>query len=189
MKRKAIVTISALAAGMILTASIGGAWGYFTTNTSAQGGYAIELGNETQIVETYSDHTKHLVVSNDGDQPVYVRAKAFSGTQCQLEYSGDPEGSWREGNGGYWYYSVPLPGAATADDGTVTPAKTSPLDVTITFPADAKEGDECDVVVIYESIPVQYDVSGELIDPMKADWSVELITPDIPGKTEGGNES
>lgn len=186
MKKKILSTaklaVPALAAGMILTAAAGSAWAYFTTYTSAAGGYAIDLSDETEIVETYSDHTKHLVVSNDSGQAVYVRARAFSGEQYALTYTGE---NWQQGTDGYWYYGAALPGIVTAEDGTVTVSKTSQLDVRIAFPEGAEEGDDCNVVVIYESIPVQYDANGNLIAPQDADWSVELIT----GKTEGGNES
>ena len=48
-----LTAISALAAGMVLTATAGSAWAYFTTNTSASGSYTLSLGNETRIVETY----------------------------------------------------------------------------------------------------------------------------------------
>lgn len=177
MKRKGILltaklAVCALAAGMVLTASIGGAWAYFTANTRAIGRYIIRFDNMTHITENYSDHTKHLVVSNDGTEPVYVRAKAFSGSQYPLSYSGggwkklEKDGDW------YYYYEKSLPGAA----------ETSELLVKIEFPTDPEEGDECNVVVIYESIPVQYGADGKELDPWTADWSVKLNT----GKTEGG---
>ena len=83
MKRKKILpaagcAAAALAAGLVLTAGMGEAWAYFTTYTSASGGYTIDLSNETQIVEEYSNHTKRLVVTNDGTRPVYVRVKQSS---------------------------------------------------------------------------------------------------------------
>ena len=69
-----LTAISALAAGMVLTATAGSAWAYFTTNTSASGSYTLSLGNETRIVETYSEHTKHLVVTNEGTAPAAFTA-------------------------------------------------------------------------------------------------------------------
>lgn len=183
-KRDIAVRIAAAAAvtGMVLTAATGSAWAYFTTYTSATGGYAIDLSNETQIEETYSEHTKHVTVTNEGTQPVYVRARAFSGSQCTLAYSSS-DGKWQAGNDGYYYYSEPVAGSVTSEDGTVVPGRTSELLVQITFPTEVKEGDECNVVVIYESIPVQYDTDGNVLAPQAADWSVELVT----GKTEGGS--
>lgn len=189
MKRKNILpavsfAAAALAAGLVLTAGAGEAWAYFTTYTSASGGYAVDLGHETQIVEEYSNHTKRLIVSNDSTQPVYVRARAFSGSQCVLSYSSE-DGGWQAGNDGYYYFSQPLAGAEAAQDGTVNTAKTSELLVQIEFPADAQEGDECNVVVIYESLPVQYDTDGNTLAPQAADWSVPLAAGSVEGGTKG----
>lgn len=188
MKRKNILpgmgfAAAVLAAGLVLTAGVGEAWAYFTTYASASGGYTVDLDNETRITEEYSDHTKRLVVSNDGARPVYVRARAFSGSQCALTYSSG-DGGWQAGNDGYYYYGEPLAGAATAPDGTVSAAKTSELLIRIAFPEDAREGDECNVVVIYESIPVQYGEDGNMLAPQAADWSAPLTS----GSAEGGNE-
>lgn len=175
-----LTAVSTLAAGMALTATVGSAWAYFTTNTSASGGYALSLGDETQIVETYSEHTKHLVVTNEGDAPVYVRARAFSGSRYELTYTGE---GWQAGTDGYYYYSSAVPGTTTAEDGTVLKSQTTQLDILINFPEDAKEGDDCNVVVIYESLPVQYGSDGSTLPPQAADWSAKVLN----GRTEGGN--
>lgn len=181
-KRKIILTaVSALAAGMILTARLGSAWAYFTTYTSASGSYTLQLGHETRIEETYSSHTKHLVVTNEGTGPVYVRARAFSGSQCVLTYEGE---GWQSGTDGYYYYSSIVPGTASEQDGTVSKSQTTQLDVQITFPENAKEGDDYDIVVIYESLPVQYGEDGNALTPQKADWSAQVLT----GRTEGGTD-
>ncbi len=176
------IAAAALVAGMVLGTAAGDAWAYFTTYTSASGGYAIELGSETRIEEEYSDHTKHVVVSNDGINPVYVRARAFSGSRYTLSYS-SADGGWQAGGDGYYYYSDFLPGVTTAEDGSAIVAKTSELLVRIEFPEDAEAGEECNVVVIYESVPVQYDAEGNALAPQAADWTKELIS----GGAEGGN--
>ncbi len=179
-KSKVFLTaISAFAAGMALTATVGSAWAYFTTNTTASGGYTLSLGSETRIVETYSEHTKHLTVANEGAVPVYVRARAFSGSLYGLTYTGE---GWEAGADGYYYYNTIVPGTTTAEDGTVVKSRTTQLDVLITFPEDAKEGDDCNVVVIYESVPVQYDSDGNPVAPQAVDWSGKVLT----GRTEGG---
>lgn len=175
--------VSALAIGSVLFATVGDAWSYFTTYTRATGTLRIGLGSQTQIEEEYRDHTKRLVVSNDGEQAVYVRAKAFSGSRYLLSYS-SADGSWQEGSDGYYYYNEILPGTVIGEDGTVTAAVTSELLVRIEFPEDAQEGDDCNVVVIYESVPVQYDTDGSALEPWAADWSAALIT----GAVEGGND-
>ena len=114
---------------------------------------------------------------------MYVRAKAFSGSRYPLSYS-SADGSWQEGSDGYYYYNEILPGTVVGEDGTVTAAVTSELLVRIEFPEDAQEGDDCNVVVIYESVPVQYDTDGSALEPWAADWSAALIT----GAVEGGND-
>lgn len=186
--RKRILTalcgaVSALAIGTALFATVGDAWSYFTTYTRATGTLRIDLGSRTWLEEGYSDHTKHLVVSNDGEQAVYVRARAFSGSRYPLSYS-SADGSWQERSDGYCYYNGVLPGRVTGEDGTVTAATTSELLVRIEFPADAEEGEDCNVVVIYESVPVQYDTDGNALEPWDADWSAGLVT----GASEGGND-
>ena len=97
-------------------ATVGDAWSYFTTYTRATGTLRIGLGSQTQIEEEYRDHTKHLVVSNDSEQAVYVRAKSFSGSRYPLSYS-SADGSWQEGSDGYYYYNGILPGTVIGEDG------------------------------------------------------------------------
>ena len=177
------IAAALLAAGMALTATAGRAWSYFTTYTSATGGYTVTLGSETQIEEDYSDHTKHLTVSNQGPMPVYVRARAFSGSRYTLSYSSE-DGSWQAGSDGYYYYSQVLDAPYAGEDGAMVTPETSELLIRIGFPEDAEEGEDCNVVVIYESTPVQYGTDGAALSPQEADWTRELIT----GGMEGGSE-
>ncbi len=185
MKKKEMAGIAAavFAIGLVLAGTAGRAWAYFTTYTSATGGYAVTLGSDTRIQEEYSDHTKRLVVSNEGAQPVYVRARAFSGSRYTLTY-GSEDGRWQAGGDGYYYYSDVLQGASVGEDGAEILAETSELLVRIEFPVDAEEGENCNVVVIYESTPVQYGPDGSALPPQAADWTRELIT----GGMEGGSE-
>lgn len=182
MMLSAKVAASALTAGLILTATVGSAWSYFTTNTSAEGGYAIVLDNETQITERFSAGTKHLVVTNDGQEPVYVRARAYS--VYELDYS-DAEGQWVDGEDGYYYYSEALDGVREVD-GQQVKDQTSELLIKITFPEKeaSKDGDSFNVVVIYESTPVQYDTDGNALDPRKVDWSAKIAKDNAEGGVE-----
>lgn len=149
-------------------AGIGEAWAYFTTYASAQGGYIIHLGYETEIEENFLNGVKTVIISNSEDsQPVYIRAKAFGGGNHPLTYSG---GSWYDGGDGYWYYDKIVYGGE----------QTEPLDVTIANIPDIPEEEfEFDVVVIYESTPVRYDTEGKPY----ADWTNKWDT----GESEGGN--
>jgi hypothetical protein len=166
-RRTLILTIAAFV--LIFGMSIGSAMAYFTTYVTAQGGKTIHLGSTTEVSEPQiSDWTKHVVVTSDeGSQPVYVRAKAFAGSQYNLVYS-SADGSWAPNDDGYYYYNNILNGGES----------TSELLVRIeNVPEDT---DDFNVVVVYESTPVLYDTAG---NPY-ADWSQSVILD----STEGGQE-
>lgn len=134
-----------------LSAGIGSALAYFTANTTAAGGYEVEVGApSTDITETFGDWTKHVSVTNTGEVPVYVRVRAFSGSQYTLSYDGS---GWTLKNGYYEYDTVLEVGATT-----------SGLDIKIEgVPQDAADKDTFNVVVIYERTPaVQYNKDGSM---------------------------
>lgn len=136
------------------------AFGYFTSNASAEGGFVLRLTPDTEIHETYGSRAKHVRISNSEESvPLYVRARAFS--SMPVAYSG---GSWDEKDDG-WLYCV-----AILEPGSETPT----LDVSITFPTDGTDdsetGDEHDVIVVYETVPVRHDESGNPLDA-EACWS------------------
>lgn len=154
----------------VASAGIGEAWAYFTTYATAQGGYTIHLGYETEIFEDYANGIKTITISNKaGSEPVYIRVKAFSGTSHPLTYSSD---SWSEGNDGYWYYDKILNGGEQTDA----------LEVKIdNIPITPEDEFEFNVVVIYESTLVRYEADGTPY----ADWEAKLDT----GEWEGGDET
>lgn len=168
MKKSNKILLSA-ALVMIIAAMMIPAWSYFTTYAAARGGHPIHLGENSRIKEEVKEGKKILQVSNtDKNVTVFIRAKAFSGTNNPLKYSGD--GWTLNAEDGYYYYGeAVLPGGVT-----------DPLTVEIGFPEDFDEETKFNVVVIYESIPARYDESGEAF----ADWTQKLkvITE------EGGNE-
>lgn len=177
MKRLSIV-LSGLLLAMVLSLSIGTALAYFTANTEAEGGIKVNFGNYEEIKEDLSDWTKHVTITSKADsEPVYIRAKAFVGSQSglTLDYSGtgwtgNPASDWARNVDaeGFWYYNGIVYGGGS----------TSELLVKIDgVPKDAKEGQDFNVAVVFESTPVRYDANG---NPY-ADWSSTLDT----GK-EGG---
>ncbi len=168
MKHKNLI-LTALAAAMVLTGAMGSAYSYFTTNAEAAGAATISLRSRTEMQEEFSNWTKHVTVTSTEDsEPVYVRVKAFCGSEYSLVYS-DSEGNWTPGSDGYYYYT-PIVNAGET---------TTNLDVRIeNVPADVKDAESFNVVVIYETTPVQYREDGTPY----ADWSVKLTT----GTTEGG---
>lgn len=162
-----LVTISAIGllsvAGSLAAQT---AWAYFTASVSAEGGFVLQLAPDVDIRETYGSRTKHVVVTNSANSvPVYVRAKAFS--SMPLEYSGT---GWQASDDG-WYY---------CQDVIDADSETRPLDVKIAFPKERtetvtavdgkqttivteapKSGDEHNVEVVYESVPVLYGDNGK----------------------------
>jgi hypothetical protein len=158
---KKYLGMTILLLGLVFTASLGTTWAYFTTYAQAQGGYTISLGDKTELRETFSAWTKHLTVTADADaQPVYIRARAFSGSQYGLTYS-DESGLWTPGADGYYYYNAILEAGQ----------ETQTLDIHIdNVPSDLTDPTEFHVVVIYESTPVRYNEDGEPY----GDWSMML---------------
>lgn len=156
-----------------MAAGVGTTFAYFTTHAEAVGGHTINLGDYTEITETFTDRTKHVVIRNqatDAGQsiPVFIRVKAFSGSSNPLTYS-EPDGlsNWTPAADGYYYYTLPVaPGEETTQ-----------LDVKVTFPENAAAGDSFNVVVVYESTPVLYDANGEPY----ADWSNILDNGNLTG--------
>lgn len=194
--KKRNVFLAVLAAGLVLTASIGSAWAYFTTYVEADGGYTISLGDETTVEEEFSSWMKHLVVTSTADsEPVYVRARAFAGDSYPLTYSDgevldaeDPDGThgndgvgngqkgvWTPNADGYYYYSKIIYGGG----------KTNELQVKIeNVPQDVTEK-EFNVVVIYETTPVQYKEDGTAFRPDEINWDDAKLDVD---RVEGGTE-
>ena len=159
--------LAALAATLVLSLSIVPASAYFTDWTEANGGLPIKVEPTTEVEETFGARKKNVAITNLGTAPVFIRARAYASEQ--LDVSGE---DWTQV--GDWYvYGGDAP-IAVAPDG-----KTKELTVEITFPEGAKKDDEYNVIVVYESTPVQYDAEG---NPF-ADWSYTLNT----GTAEGGN--
>lgn len=184
MRKKGSVFLLGLAGFLILTSGLGTANAYFTTYTQAGGGVALSLGSETYVEETVSGWTKRVkITSEEGSQPVYVRARAFCGNEYNLTYQNKEEdgepAAWIAGQDGYWYYN--------RNDGILWAGETTPeLQIVIESagqeqaPPETEKapenGETFRVVVVYETTPVLYDEQGELKDP---DWT-------FAAQTEGG---
>lgn len=170
MKKKYIVLLIVIAA-LVFSASIGGALAYFSTYTTAMGGYPVALDNNPEPEEWYKDGLKHLTIKNTGDGPIFVRAKAVvtDGVGVTPEYQ--TSANWTGENlggqdgAGYYYYSKALEGK---DAETEAEKITSELLITITFPKQPKiegktefeKGDEMNVLVLFESVPAMYKADG-----------------------------
>ena len=151
-----------VAAVLICISSVGDANAYFTTYVIAKGGYSWRH-NESMNDEVNNWDKYVSVSSQEGSIPVYVRVKGFAGSKYTLTYTGD--GWTYNSSDGYYYYNEVLEGGKT----------TSSIRIAISdIPSTPEDGDNFNVVVIYETIPVQYDSEGNLIAPIDADWSGEV---------------
>ena len=190
MKRKTIrnIGLSLLAAALISSAGIKGAMAYFTTYTTAEGGYVIHLGDKTEIKESFDSWTKHVTVSSAPDsEPVYIRARAFCARYDLTYASGSGrctsgKGGWNEvvpaGEDGFYYYTEIVNGGESTDV----------LDVVIDIPlgeedSSWEDGDSFQVIVVYESTPVKYHEDGTPY----GDWT-EILDASTEIKT-GGSEA
>lgn len=146
-------------AALLLTAgvSVGNAMAYFTTYTMASGGGELRFGSTTiEPDEEVVNMEKRIAVKNTGDFECFVRVKVFAGEKYQdgLVFIPDEEGTWSQGDDGYYYCSRIL-----------QPGETSP---TFTIRIDDMDSkDDFNVIVVQECTPVLYDENG---NPY-ADWN------------------
>lgn len=160
MKMKKVILpllVLVLLAFVVLSPQLPSVMAYFTANTRVKGGYTIHQGATTSIDESFSNWTKHVTITNQKGVPVYVRARAYSAFELQYKGAG-----WQGREDGWYYYQSPV------EEGKTTGA----LDVKIEKRPVAEEETSFNVVVVYESTPVQYDASG---NPY-ADWEMDLGT-------------
>lgn len=155
--------LAAIAVVCILTASIGPAYAYFTASDNAAGRHIVRLTPKPDITEPeVVDGVKHVVVTNaENAGPVFVRAKAFAGSDVALSYSGE---GWSAAGDYYEYSEIVNGGESTAE-----------LLVSFTKEGKLEEGESYNVIVVYEATPVQYEADGTPY----ADWTLSV---------EGGNQ-
>lgn len=191
----AVCIASALAAVMVLASGTESAWAYFTTNTTAAGSHRLRLESETTTVEekfSFDDWIKRLTVTNTdaSGRAVYVRAIAFSGNYDDLEYPYVGENGttdWKLGyvdennvlhtEDRYCYYGnvnvTSRNGVKRYYGGTILEINQSASELQVKIenvPETAESAGDFNVIVVYETAPVQYDEEG---NPY-ADWSVGL---------------
>ena len=149
--KKTTIFLLVLSVALTFAATINSAVAYLTSYAHAEGGHVVSLGYSTEIEEDVYSGAKHVVIRNNANSSfsVYVRARVFA--VCDVSCAGE---GWYDGEDGYWYYGGILkPGEETAE-----------LKVEFVAP----QGEEhFNVIVVYESAPVQYE-NG---DPY-ADWTL-----------------
>ncbi|MCF0130212.1 MAG: hypothetical protein HUJ71_00720 [Pseudobutyrivibrio sp.] len=163
-----------LAAGFIFTGQINSANAYFTTYVTARGGYELSWWHEEDIKEEFGNWNKTVTISSkEGSIPVFVRARAFAGSDHQLTYDGGS--GWTAGTDGYYYYNDALYSGQTTTGLIVgipdTKLKTPRL------------GDNFNVSVVYETIPAEFDDNGAPINAASAKWDnpIGAVTEDHDG--------
>ncbi|WP_165056578.1 MULTISPECIES: hypothetical protein [unclassified Adlercreutzia] len=182
-----VAALFAVAVVCIAVAGVGAASAYFTTYCQAKGGYTLELGDTTTVEENFANWTKSVTIQSDAasDEAVYVRVRAYGPSEYPITYS-EPGGAanWSLAADGYYYYR------GTLDPGATTPVLDLRINDVPVSGADAapapQPGDAFNVVVIYETTPVQYQPDGATVEPEAADWSVKLETGNAGDASEGG---
>lgn len=172
-----VITMSAAALAMTAALTVESSMAYFTTYAEAEGSHGISLGAKTDITETVSDKTKHVVVQNTSESnECFVRVRVFSGRQVVCTPQGD---GWSEGQDGYWYYG-PVLAPSTDKENSVT----TPLDVSINIDGLGEDPDSFNVVIIQECTPAIYGEDGA----PGADWdAVYTDFKDNTGRKEADN--
>lgn len=142
---------AAIALALLATTVVGSAQAYFTTYVAAEGGYQLKFGTTTTVTETFDNWTKHVVITNTGENPCFVRVAVFGPDGYPLSITGE---GWTDGGDGYWYYSGVLAAGSS----------TSVLDVKIEVPEESLNS-AFSVVVVHESTVVSNP------DGTAGDWS------------------
>lgn len=166
MKRSNLV-LAILAVMLVLGMSVGKAWSYFTDSDSAEGKLTLSLQPE---IQEHNDPGMKTIKIRNTSQPdsVWVRARVYANPKLGASASGD---NW-QGDIVSWYeYGVPLSPGAEAE----------PLYVNFNLPRPydeqkgegALDGDETNVIVVYEYLPTQYDTEGKPLAPIWYDENNE----------------
>ena len=160
MNRKKFI-LTALCLVLVLGMMVAPTLAYFTDYTTAQGTVGVALGYKTTFEEDVKDNTKTLHIFNDetSNEACWVRAKAVAGSDLELTYTAN-DSNWKfdEESGWYVYDKILQPGEEATG-----------LTVTIKFP-EGYEGDQKNVIVLYESAKVTYDSEGNPVKPTKDTW-------------------
>ena len=169
-KRRLLLAL--LAVIMVLSVSIGPALAYFSTYTVAEGKKPIKVVPDTTINEDVASETlKSVTVTNAGNAPCFVRAKAFAPAGVTLGTAGG--NGWSAQNGeGFWVYGeVLMPGESTGK--LVIPISG--------IPAAANEGDSLNIAVVYESTTAIWNDSTGEYDIGR--WGQDVVPVTLEGGT------
>ena len=153
-----MILLAAVSAALVLAAGTQSAIAYFTTYAEAHGKVTVNFAHREEIDEHVNDLTKQITIKNQkGSQPVYVRARAYTGADYAMSYSGS---GWTDGQDGWWYYNTPLGSEESTAQLTAT--------LTGISENDLEEGKTVNVAVVYEStlVTYQYDAASQSYKPV-----------------------
>ncbi len=140
--KKSKLLLVALALMLIVSVSVSSASAFFTAYERVQGVGTIFLAPSTEITEEPPDPKngqKVVTVSNSSENmTMYFRAKVFTSADYSVSGTG-----WSSGAGGFYYYADPVEPLSAAE----------PLTVNFELPDNAADGDEINIIVVYETIP------------------------------------
>ena len=161
MKRNRTLIMTVLSLALILTATVGVSFAYFTDYESARGGAVLHLSGQTELTENVKDDNKEIGIRNTGETDMLVRVFVI-GDEKILTVSGD---GWTQGADGAWYYTSIL---KVGEEAPILKAEVS-----------AKESDniDFDVIVAHESSRVVYDVrDGKNIVKTPEGWDESIVS-------------
>ena len=172
MMRIRYVLVFALAFALVLGMSIAPASAYFTDQHTANGGLPIEVGPDTGIHEWTKDKTKRVRITNNEDSgvAVFVRVQSDHAKDVLKEDVSVGDG-WVLDGDWYVYQHALAIGASTSD---ITFTYDFGKVGTIDKQPPVIEGDNYNVVINYEAVPVN-------IEPLPS-WAQGLDP-----KVQGGN--
>ncbi|MBR3318507.1 MAG: SipW-dependent-type signal peptide-containing protein [Atopobiaceae bacterium] len=164
MKRKQWV-VTTLAVMLVLGMGVGTAWSYFTDSTWAEGSVPISVKPTTTITEENTPETKTIRIRNTGElTPVWVRARVYAAAELNPNASGN---SWSGPIDSWYNYEEVLEVGEETEPLTVKFELKHVYDETEN-PEGAHDGEETNIVVVYETVPVTFDAEG---NPMDANWN------------------
>lgn len=188
--RTGLLTVTAVM--LVLGATMGSAWAYFTTYARAKGTVPIHLGHQEEITEEFdfASYVKKINITSKSDsRPVYLRARAFC-ADYQDKISYENAQNWTQ-VGDWMYYNKTLaPGADLKGTDKDNPDGDQLFVKIRNVPKSSdptlKDGDGFNVIVVYESTEVQYDGDMQLA-AQDADWNREVKTNRTSTELGGGN--
>ena len=176
--------LTAAAVMLVMSATMGIAWAYFTTYTTAKGGITLRLGHEEHIQEYFKNWNKRVDIEISADsRPVFVRARGYSKyrlTYSDVEQNANDQtvnNNWVYRPDEWFYYTKVLaPGNNADGTSTADPLYVRINDVPVENIQGVDDKDPFNVIIVYETTEVEYDANGVAINPWDADWDAKVDT-------------